>query len=62
MFHLQCDGCGKWEVAEDGSDPDSQLKCDCCPEDHHHGQAAAQSGAPCRPITITLLPGTVAVS
>jgi hypothetical protein len=30
--------------------------CVCCPQDHHHGQAAA-SGTPCRPVTITMLPG-----
>lgn len=33
--------------------------CACCPQDHHHGAAAAVSGTPCRPVTITLIPGSV---
>lgn len=35
--------------------------CTCCPQDHHHGEAATASGAPCRPVTITLLPGSADV-
>jgi len=31
--------------------------CVCCPQDHHHGNAANASGTPCRPVTITMLPG-----
>lgn len=57
MLHIQCNNCGAWGVIE-GGDPDAQLQCPCCPADHHHGQAANESGEPCRPLTITLLPGT----
>lgn len=35
--------------------------CGCCPQDHHHGQAAAVTGTPCRPVTIILMPGTAGV-
>lgn len=31
--------------------------CDCCSQDHHHGQAAGVSGVPCRPVTILLVGG-----
>jgi len=40
MFHLSCNRCGGWTTVLDLSDPDSALKCGCCPVDHHHGQAA----------------------
>lgn len=30
--------------------------CACCPQDHHHGRAANE-GTPCRPVTITVIPG-----
>jgi hypothetical protein len=44
---------------EDASDPDSAVQCapdsGCCAEDHHHGQAANETGTPCRPITITAM-------
>jgi putative aminopeptidase FrvX len=46
-------GCGASVVIPAATDPDAALDCDCCPEDHHHGQAANETGAPCRPITIT---------
>lgn len=32
--------------------------CTCCPQDHHHGQAASESGSPCRPVTVMLLPAS----
>ena len=32
--------------------------CTCCPQDHHHGQAANESGSPCRPVNIILVPGS----
>jgi hypothetical protein len=54
MLHIQCDQCGASVIAADGSDPDAALSCGCCPQDHHHGQAAGESGEPCRPITITV--------
>jgi hypothetical protein len=52
-YKIECDGCSAAVVVETATDPDSSLGCDCCPEDHHHGQAASESGTPCRPITIT---------
>ena len=53
MLHIRCDQCGASAIS-DGSDPDAALSCGCCPEDHHHGEAATESGEPCRPITITV--------
>ena len=45
------------------ADLDAQLDCDpdgdCCLQDHHHGEQANASGNPCRPVTITALPGAV---
>ncbi len=35
--------------------------CVCCPEDHHHGRAA-NAGTPCRPVTITMAPGSADVT
>lgn len=35
--------------------------CGCCPQDHHHGQAASETGNACRPVTIILLPGSTDV-
>jgi hypothetical protein len=60
MLRIQCNQCGRSVVTTDGSDPDSALLCDCCPEDHHHGEAANATGTACRPITIT--PAAVGVS
>lgn len=100
MFHIACNSCGKSAVTADPSDPDSLVQCGCCPQTHHHGQAAnecpgaggnhpgqacpvgpyctavtpAGEDCPgghchkdvpgctvCRPITITLLPGSARV-
>lgn len=36
--------------------------CTCCPVQHNHGAAARETGVPCRPVTITLVPGSVEVS
>jgi len=36
--------------------------CECCPQDHHHGQAASATGTPCRPVTVTMLPGSAEIS
>ena len=46
-------------ITEDNVDVHRALDaagCACCPQDHHHGDAANQ-GTPCRPVTITMLPG-----
>ena len=29
--------------------------CTCCPIDHAHGQAANETGTPCRPLLITAM-------
>jgi hypothetical protein len=57
MLLLQCTGCKTIAFTENHSDPDPDLECDCCPEDHHHGQAG-NAGKPCRPMTITVMPGS----
>jgi hypothetical protein len=36
--------------------------CACCPQDHHHGQATAESGVPCRPVHIIMVGGSAPVS
>ena len=61
-MHIQCNQCGASATVPDGSDPDTALSCDCCPQPHHHGQAATESGEPCRPITITVGQVTVGPS
>ena len=35
--------------------------CNCCPQDHHHGDNVSMSGTPCRPVTITLLPASAEI-
>ena len=47
---IVCKTCGTAVVLYGDEDPHAALQCDCCPEDHHHGQAAATTGEPCRPI------------
>jgi hypothetical protein len=75
---IQCNQCGASVTTENGLDPDGELVCRCCPEDHHHGEAAnACPGIEdaehicgvdnpdctvCRPISITLLAGSGQVS
>ena len=56
---VTCNQCGASATIADGTDPDAALTCACCPQDHHHGQAATESGVACRPITINV--GQVAV-
>jgi hypothetical protein len=36
--------------------------CACCPQPHHHGQNASATGVPCRPVTITMVPGGITVN
>jgi len=63
VLQVQCDGCGTQAFTENNADPDAALSCvedsDCCKEDHHHGQNAEATGTPCRPVTITVLPGSI---
>jgi hypothetical protein len=53
MLHVQCKSCKDWAVTENMGDPDSALECDCCNEDHSH------AGTGCRPVIITVLPGSI---
>ena len=47
---ITCLGCQASVVIYDDADPHAALECSCCPEDHHHGVAAATTGEPCRPV------------
>lgn len=62
MLHVECFNCHTSAYTENVADPDSALECpadsDCCKEDHHHGEAA-NGGVPCRPVRITVMPGSV---
>lgn len=63
MLQVSCLSCGTQAFTENNADPDSALTCaegtDCCKEDHHHGQAANETGTPCRPVAIVVLPGSI---
>lgn len=48
MMHVKCNSCGNFALTLNGSDPDSAVKCDCCPEDHSHAGDACP-----RTVTIT---------
>ena len=72
-YLVQCNQCDARTTVQGASDPDGALSCACCPEDHHHGQAAAacpqthpgpcalgvDGCTVCRPLTIVALPDTV---
>lgn len=66
MAHIaKCQGCGKSVTITD-HDVDIHMAvdaagCGCCPEAHHHGQAANES-VPCRPLEITMLPGSAGLT
>lgn len=67
MHLVQCKNsdCTAVAAVEDGTEVHSALDaagCRCCPQDHHHGEATARTGTPCRPVIITLIPGTAPVS
>ena len=47
---IVCKGCGASVILYGDEDPHAALVCDCCPEDHNHGVAAATTGEPCRPV------------
>jgi hypothetical protein len=58
VIHAQCKNCGTWAIVTDGTDVHAAVDtagCTCCPLDHAHGQAAAETGTPCRPLTITAM-------
>lgn len=48
---LTCNSCGKQAETWNGSNPDAELVCDCCPVDHDH------AGLGCRTITISAFVG-----
>lgn len=41
MLQVQCNQCGVKGFTDTGDDPDIIVSCSCCPQDHHHGQAAS---------------------
>ena len=59
MFLVECNGCRSKAFTADGNRLDASLACECCPEDHDHGENANATGEPCRPVTIYALPGSV---
>ena len=62
MLMVECLACHKKHFTEEGRSPDRALECACCPVEHDHGRAANESGKPCRPIEITVLPGSASLS
>lgn len=58
MLLVQCNSCNKVAFTEVGYNPDAALDCDCCPDNHNHGTNANETGVPCRPVTITAMPGS----
>ena len=64
MLLVQCDSCKKTAFADGAQhqNPDAALECDCCEvggAPHDHAAHAHAGNAPCRPVTITLVPGQV---
>lgn len=59
---IECNQCHQKHFTNDGRNVDRALKCGCCAEEHDHGEAANRTGAPCRPVTITVLPGSATLS
>lgn len=51
MRNIVCKNCGASVILHGDEDPHAALVCECCPEDHHHGQATIDTGVPCRPVT-----------
>ena len=62
MLMLECNTCHAKTFVNSGYFPDRDLKCDCCPVDHDHGKAAGETGQPCRPLTIHVLPGSASLN
>jgi len=59
---IECKTCHAKAFVSDGRYPDRALECGCCPESHDHGKAADETGRPCRPIHIYVLPGSASLS
>ncbi len=58
MLLVTCNACGAQNFTMNGRYPDTAVKCECCPSDHDHGRSANETGVACRPITITIVPGS----
>lgn len=58
MLMVTCNSCHEMAFTDSGLHPDNALVCGCCTEKHDHGKAANETGEACRPVTITVLPGT----
>ena len=59
---LECNQCHAKAFTLDGKSPDRVLKCECCTVEHDHGRNASETGEPCRPMTIHVLPGSASLS
>ena len=66
MLLVQCNNCGAQGFTESSDVPDAAVQCSCCSEhashDDHVAHVRANGDASCRPVTITLLPGSARVS
>lgn len=61
MLLVTCNSCHTQAFTNDHGSPDQAVECDCCPESHDHGWAANKTGDICRPVTITVCPGSVSM-
>ena len=62
MLMIECNACHEKAYTLDGSHPDLALKCGCCQTEHDHGKHANETGQPCRPVTVHVLPGSATLS
>jgi hypothetical protein len=58
MLLVMCNSCRAHAFTIDHGYPDRAVECDCCPDSHDHGENANETGVPCRPVTITVVPGS----
>jgi|HubBroStandDraft_5_1064220.scaffolds.fasta_scaffold169259_2 hypothetical protein len=58
MLLVTCNTCGAQGFTLNGRYPDVAVECECCPEGHDHGKSANETGVICRPVTITVVPGS----
>ncbi len=58
MLLVTCNTCGAQNFTMNGRYPDTAVECECCTEKHDHGRNANETGVTCRPITITIVPGS----
>lgn len=59
MLLVTCNSCGEHAFTNNHGRPDVAVECGCCPESHDHGKNASETGDICRPVTITVVPGSV---